>query len=136
MNKVFAFSKSGNPVDLKYFIWKEISQYDDSHIILTGGVQYAQSSLGLSTFSTTDRIMFKADYDFNITWASIFDYKGNPDSTSNWVVYNSLIYTASYVSYVYPYFYYINGTDGHYMASNLFLYYSLSSTKSTGIFLI
>ena len=47
MNKVFAFSKSGNPVDLKYFIWKEISQYDDSHIILTGGVQYAQSSLGL-----------------------------------------------------------------------------------------
>ena len=86
--------------------------------------------------SSKDRIMFKADFDINISWASIFNYKGNQDSTSNWVVYNSFVYTASYAAYTYPYFYYINGTDGHYMASKLFIYYTFSRTQLLGIFLI
>ena len=47
INKVFSYSNPGNPVELKFFIASEISQYDDYHIILTGRVQNDQSSSGI-----------------------------------------------------------------------------------------
>ena len=132
-NKVFSKSDSSDPVSIRFYISGEIVKYDDSHVILTGGIQYSLSKLGVHIFSSIDQLVFKADYDFNIEWASLFDYSSNVDSVSNPVIYNSLIYTASYSANSYPWFYYINGTDGHYITSKVFIYYTSSITSLAGI---
>ena len=132
-NKVFSKSDPNDPVSIRFYISGGIAKYDDSHVILTGAVQYSLSKLGIDIYSSIDQLVFKADYNFNIEWASLFDYSINFDPASNPVIYNSLIYTALYSANSYPWFYYINGTDGHYIASKAFIYYTSSSTSQAGI---
>ena len=71
-NKVFSKSDPNDPVSIRFYISGGIAKYDDSHVILTGAVQYSLSKLGIDIYSSIDQLVFKADYNFNIEWASLF----------------------------------------------------------------
>ena len=130
-NKVFSKSDSGAPIDVKYYISGQITQYDDTHVIISGGVLYVQSSLGIAINSMIDQLVFKMDFDLNIKWASLFDFQYNFDTESNSLIYEGLIYTASYVGSWYPCFFSINGTDGHYTAAKVYTQTTYSNSISS-----
>ena len=132
-SKVFSKSDSGTSINVMYYISGGITQYDDAHAILSGEVQYIQSSLGIAINSLIDQLVFKMDFDLNIEWASIFDYRNSSDTASNMIVYEGLIYTASYIANAYPWFFSINGTDGHYANSKVYIQIIYLNSNYAGI---
>ena len=78
--KVFANSFDGNALNIKYFLPGFIYNVENSNLIFNGKVIYLPSSVGYSNDSYIDLIIFSMDYDSNLNWASIFDYKLNIDN--------------------------------------------------------
>ena len=78
--KAFSNSLSGNKMELRYFLFGGLVKYNDSSFIFNGKIAYSQSGVGYSADSYIDQIIFSADNEINIEWASIFDYKQTIDT--------------------------------------------------------
>ena len=126
--KVFANTFANNRLELKYFYPKFIYFTENSNIIFNGKVLYGLSSVSYSVDSYIDQIIFSMDYNGNMNWISVFDYRLNIDNSNNMIIYDSVIYSSTYGANYYPGFFTVNETDGTYIMSNFFTYFTQSVT--------
>ena len=91
-----------------------------NNIVLSGLVNYYFSSIGYSENSYIDQIVFSLSADGGTQWASVFDYNLAYDSDGKMAYYDSIVYSALFAGFSYPWFFSLNSTNGQYLQSNLF----------------
>ena len=128
-NSVFIKTLSSNTgldqtATLKYLQIHNIVEVNSNNIVMSGLVNYYFSSIGYSENSYIDQIVFSLSANGSTRWASVFDYNLAYDSDGRMSYYDSIVYSALFAGALYPWFFSLNSTNGQYLQSNLFTYFS------------